>query len=47
LDQSNEGVSDPIRVDPEFDSDVIDESDWQNEKQFDPRISAFIGIRFD
>jgi hypothetical protein len=26
---------------------VIDESDWQFEKQFDPRISTFLGIKID
>jgi hypothetical protein len=26
---------------------VIDESDLQHEKQFDPRISTFLGIKID
>jgi hypothetical protein len=26
---------------------VIDESDLQDEKQFDPRISTFLGIKID
>jgi hypothetical protein len=36
-----------IRVKREFDSNVIDESDSQFEKQLDPRISAFLGIKID
>jgi hypothetical protein len=44
-DSSN--ASDSIRVNPEFDSNVIDESDLQYEKQDDPRISTFLGIKID
>jgi hypothetical protein len=36
---------DSIRVKCEFDSNVIDESDSQYEKHFDPRISTFLGIK--
>jgi hypothetical protein len=31
----------------EFDSNVIDESDSQYEKHFDPRISTLLGIKID
>jgi hypothetical protein len=31
----------------EFDSNAIDESDRQNAKQFDPRISTLLGIMID
>jgi hypothetical protein len=31
----------------EFDTNVIDESDLQYEKHFDPRISTFLGIKID
>jgi hypothetical protein len=31
-----------ICVKCEFDSNVIDESDWQHEKQLDPRISIWL-----
>jgi hypothetical protein len=34
-----------IRVNREFHSNVIDESDSQYEKQNDPRISTLLGIR--
>jgi hypothetical protein len=34
-------------VNCELDSNVIDESDLQDEKQFDPRISTFLGIKID
>jgi hypothetical protein len=40
-------VDGSIRVKCEFDSNVIDESDLQDEKQFDPRISTFLGIMID
>jgi hypothetical protein len=43
----NENVSDSIRVKCEFDSNEIDDSDSQNEKHFDPRISKFLGIKID
>jgi hypothetical protein len=36
-----------MRINREFESNVIDESDLQYEKQFDPRISTFIGIKID
>jgi hypothetical protein len=36
-----------VRVNREFDSNVIDESDLQNEKHPDPRISTFLGIKID
>jgi hypothetical protein len=42
-----QNANDSIRVKCEFDSNVIDESDSQYEKQFDPRISTFIGIKID
>jgi hypothetical protein len=34
----NENASDSIRVNCEFDSNEMDESDSQNEKHIDPRI---------
>jgi hypothetical protein len=34
-------------VNCEFDSDLIDESDSQDAKQSDPRISTFVGIKID
>jgi hypothetical protein len=43
----NENVSDSIRVKCEFDSNVIDESDSQEKKHFDPRISTLLGIKID
>jgi hypothetical protein len=43
----NENANDSIRINCEFDSNVIDESDLQDEKQFDPRISTFLGIKID
>jgi hypothetical protein len=44
----DENASDSIRVNREFDSNVIDESDLQYEKHFDPRISISAGMqRFD
>jgi hypothetical protein len=30
-----------------LDSNVIDESDLQDEKQYDPTISTFLGIKID
>jgi predicted GTPase len=49
IDRSDEyeNASDSIRAKCEFDSNVIDESDLQYEKQFDPRISTFLGIKID
>jgi hypothetical protein len=43
----NENAFDSIRANREFDSNVINESDSQNEKHFDPRISTFLGIKID
>jgi hypothetical protein len=43
----SENASDSIRVKCEFVSNVIDDSDLQYEKQFDPRISTFRGIKID
>jgi hypothetical protein len=42
-----EKASDSIRIKCEFDSNVIDESDSQPEKHFDPRISTLRGIMID
>jgi hypothetical protein len=49
IDRSDEfkNASDSIRVKCESDSNVIDESDSQDEKQFDSRISTFLGIKID
>jgi hypothetical protein len=38
---------DSIRVKTEFDSSVINESNLQNEKQPEPRISTFLGIKIE
>jgi hypothetical protein len=43
----SKNACDSIRVNREFDSNVIDESDLQYEKQLDPRISTFFGIKID
>jgi hypothetical protein len=43
----NENASGPIRVKCESDSNVIDESDSQYEKHFDPRMSTLLGIKID
>jgi hypothetical protein len=43
----NENAADSIRVKHEFDSNMIDESDSQDEKQADPRISTLLGIKID
>jgi hypothetical protein len=40
----SENAYDLIRVNREFDSNVIDESNRQNAKQFDSRISIFLPI---
>jgi hypothetical protein len=40
-------ASNSIRLNREFDSNVIDESDLHSQKQNDPRISTFIGIMID
>jgi hypothetical protein len=36
-----------IRVNREFDSNVIDESDSQSEKHDESRISTLLGIKID
>jgi hypothetical protein len=36
-----------MRFSCEGDSNEIDESELQNEKHFDPRISTFLGIKID
>jgi hypothetical protein len=48
-DSSDENENAPlsIRLKCEFDSNVSDESDLQNEKHPDPRISTFRGIMID
>jgi hypothetical protein len=43
----DENASYSIRVKCESDLNVIDESDLQNEKHFDPRISTWFGIKID
>jgi hypothetical protein len=43
----SQNANDSIRVNCEFDSNEIDESDSHLEKQFDPRISTFLGIMID
>jgi hypothetical protein len=43
----DENALNSIRVKCEFDSNVIDESDLQHAKHFDPRISTFRGIKID
>jgi hypothetical protein len=40
-------ASDLIRINREFDSNEINESDSQNEKHDNPRISTFPGISSD
>jgi hypothetical protein len=45
--ENYENTSDSIRVKCEFDSNVIDESDSQNEKHFHPRISTLFRIMID
>jgi hypothetical protein len=40
----DENASDSIRVNCEFNSNVIDESEEHNAKQFDPRISILFAI---
>jgi hypothetical protein len=42
-----ENASDSIRINREFDSNVIDKSELQYEKHFDPRISTLSGISID
>jgi hypothetical protein len=43
----NENVFDSIRINREFDSNEIDESDLHHEKHDEPRISTFRGIMID
>jgi hypothetical protein len=43
----SENVSDSIRVNREFDSNEIDESDVQYEKHEEQRISTLLGIKID
>jgi hypothetical protein len=43
----DENAFDSIRVNREFDSNEIDESDWQFSKHDNPRISTFRGISID
>jgi hypothetical protein len=40
-------LSPTCRVNPEFDSNVTDESESQYEKHLDPRISTLPGIKID
>jgi hypothetical protein len=49
IDQSDEHerASNSIRLQREFDSNEIDESDSQHEKLVDSRISTFLGIKID
>jgi hypothetical protein len=47
LSDEYENASDSIRIKREFDSNVIDESEEQFEKHFDPTISTFLGIKID
>jgi hypothetical protein len=42
-----ENTLDSIRTKLEFDSNVIDESDLQFEKHFDPRMWTLLGIKID
>jgi hypothetical protein len=44
LSRDHENAFDSIRVNREFDSNVIDESEKQNEKHSDPTISIFLPI---
>jgi hypothetical protein len=43
----NQNPSDSIRAKCEFDSSVINKSERQFERHFDPRISTFLGIEID
>jgi hypothetical protein len=49
IDWSDEdkNTSDSIRVNREFDSNVIDKSNLQYEKHFDPIMSTLHGIKID
>jgi hypothetical protein len=42
-----ENANDSIRVNCEFDSNMIDETDLQYEQQYEPRISTFLPISID
>jgi hypothetical protein len=42
-----ENISDLIHVCRKFDSNLIDESDLQNEQHFNPRVSIFLGVKID
>jgi hypothetical protein len=42
-----ENADDSIRVNREFDSNVMDSSDLQQEKHFEHRISTLRGITID
>jgi hypothetical protein len=43
----NENANDSIRVNREFDSNEIDESDWHHEKHDEQRISTLHGRKID
>jgi hypothetical protein len=47
LSDENENADDSIRINLEFDSNVIDESDLPNEKHSEPIISTLFGINID
>jgi hypothetical protein len=49
IDRSDEyeNASDSIRINREFDSNEIDESDLQSQKHDDPRISTDNGMAID
>jgi hypothetical protein len=47
LSDEHENASDSIRVNREFDSNEIDESDSHRSKHDDPKISTFRGISID
>jgi hypothetical protein len=42
-----ENADDSTRINREFNSNVIDESDLQDEKHFGPKISTLLGIKID
>jgi hypothetical protein len=43
----SQNMFDSIRAKNQFDSNVIGESESRSEKQFDSRISTFLGIKID
>jgi hypothetical protein len=47
LSDDSQNASDSIRFNCEFDSNVIDESDSQNKKHPNPRVSTFRGMMID